>query len=433
MSEKQPILDTNCTKKHEGLPQSNSVKTKPETVSEFLYFSLIFNCEVKNSATATIMRSPFCNRLPKTLTLLTLALIADINIVRAQPALGIELTNDQTLLFWTTTSTNYVLLSATNLASTNWVFASDIAPSTHGSDTAVSVTNISQARFFSLFPIVRAADGMVQIPAGSFTMGDQLDGETDAIPANIYVSAFYMDTNLVKFSEWQAVYSYATNHGYSFVNPGSGKAANEPVIYVDWYDCVKWCNARSEMAGMTPAYYTDGTQKTVYRTGEIDISNACVNLRAGYRLPTEAEWEKAARGGLAGQRFPWGNTISENQANYTGNTNQYSYDLGPNGYNSKFANGPTPYTSPVGSFANNGYGLYDMAGNVWEWCWDWYGTPYGQPTATDPVGPDAGSVRVRRGGRWNDSALSCCTAFRGDAGTTTHTGFSFGFRCVRGL
>jgi formylglycine-generating enzyme required for sulfatase activity len=365
-----------------------------------------------------------------------LAILAAVHIGQAQPVLGVATTNNQVILFWPIpmNGMNGVLQSTTNLFSPYWLSATDALSVNYGSQIAVSVTNTASARFFRLSLVSPTSDGMLQIPAGSFTMGDQLDSETDAVPTTIYVSAFYIDKNLVELSQWQAVYSYAIKHGYSFVNSGGGKAANNPVVFVDWYDCVKWCNARSEMASMTPAYYTDGTQRTVYRTGEIDISNACVNWSAnGYRLPTEAEWEKAARGGLSGQRFPWGNTISELQANYIGSTNQYSYDLGPNGYNSEFTNGPTPYTSPVGSFAMNGYGLYDMAGNVWEWCWDWYGTPYGQPTVTNPMGPDSGSLRVRRGGRWDDYALSCCTAFRGDGGTPTHTGYSFGLRCVRGF
>ena len=88
---------------------------------------------------------------------------------------------------------------------------------------------------------------MVLIPAGSFGMGDTLDGESDAIPTvSVSVSAFYMDINLVSYGQWQSIYSWATNHGYSFDDPGAGRATNQPVQTVSWFDCVKWCNARSE-------------------------------------------------------------------------------------------------------------------------------------------------------------------------------------------
>ena len=160
--------------------------------------------------------------------------------------------------------------------------------------------------------------GMALIPAGVFTMGDSLDGERDAIPTvSITVSAFYMDVNLVSYARWQSVYYWATSHGYSFVNAGAGNAANQPVQRVDWYDSVKWCNARSQQAGLTPVYYTDAGFTQVYTNGDVDAvyPNWAAN---GYRLPTEAEWEKAARGGLSGQRFPWGNVITENLANYYG-------------------------------------------------------------------------------------------------------------------
>ncbi len=285
-------------------------------------------------------------------------------------------------------------------------------------------------------------NSMALIPAGSFTMGDTLDGESDAIPTTIYVSAFYMDVYDVTETLWANIYDWALANGYDFDNTGaaSPKGANYPVQSVDWYDVVKWSNGRSQQAGLTPVYYTDAALTQVYTTGEVDA--VYVNWGAsGYRLPTEAEWEKAARGGLSGQRFPWGDTISESQANYYGDTNAYSYDLGPNGYNALFDTGAEPYTSPVGYFAPNGYGLYDMAGNVYEWCWDWYAAPpYTAGSAylggTNPTGAGPGSgFRVLRGGSWfNDyySAYYARCAFRGD-NFPDDVNYITGFRCVRGL
>lgn len=332
----------------------------------------------------------------------------------------------QSLLYWPVSTTNYVLQTVTNLTSTNWLTARTAYAVNTG-----EVTN-SAIGFFRLQPTTTPA-GMALIPAGWFTMGDALDGESDAIPMNIYVSAFVMEVNLVNYGLWTNVYAYATSQGYNFVHAGAngGTGTNYPVTAMDWFDCVKWCNARSQQAGLTPVYYTDAGFTQMFTNGD-DGTTVYQNLAVnGYRLPTEAEWEKAARGGGIGLRFPWGNLISESQANYNGDTNDYSYDRGPNGYNAIGLGGFGP--SPVGSFDVNGYGLYDMAGNELEWCWDWRGAPYGQPSNTNPTGPVGPlSYRVMRGGWWSFTANFARCAFRNSFGPYSDYSF-FGFRCVRGL
>jgi len=317
--------------------------------------------------------------------------------------------------------TNYRVQIAQSLsAATNWVDYIQIPAS----------NNLVTHRLYDPNP----PSGMVLIPAGGFTMGncmEQIEGDPPELPLHtVYVSAFYMDRYEVTKALWDEVKAWNGGNGYSYENAGSGKAATHPVHYVNWWDCVKWCNARSQKEGLIPCYYNEPELTTIFKAG---FGTPYPKWDAnGYRLPTEAEWEKAARGGASGHRFPWVDTdnISHSQANYQAEV-YYPYNLSwPAADNPIFLDGAFPNTSPVGYFAANGYGLYDMAGNVWEWCWDWRsGLYYSVSPGTDPRGPATGSVRIVRGGGWNFYATHCRTAQRNYFGPGA-SGYSIGFRSV---
>jgi len=317
----------------------------------------------------------------------------------------------------------------TNLNQPQWIVLTNLLVSESPCRFVDMSAPAASRRFYRVTKL--SPDGMVLIPAGSFSMGDGSDGNTPSLPVHtVYVSEFFMDRYEVTKALWDTVKAYNGGNGYSYENAGAGKAANHPVHSVNWRDCVKWCNARSQREGRTPCYYNDAGLTSVYKSG----TNApFVKWNAnGYRLPTEAEWEKAARGGASGQRFLWGNTISWSQANYRAfplSAGGYVYDINATaGYTPAFNDGVAPYTSPVGSFAANGYGLHDMAGNVWEWCWDWYGN-YAAGSQNDPTGPATGTCRAFRGGSWFSDARDarCAQRYGFDPSGKFDT---FGFRTV---
>lgn len=273
---------------------------------------------------------------------------------------------------------------------------------------------------------------MVKIAAGSFSMGDNLDRFIYAPVHTVELSAYKIGETEVTWGQWQEVRDWAVSNGYTDLSGvGAGKGLDHPAQSVSWYDVVKWCNAASEKVGLEPVYLvSDGG--VVYRTGE--VSPYMDYSKSGYRLPTEAEWERAARGGLEGKRFPWGDTISHAEANYYARPNSGSYDVnGSDGYHPDYDEGGYPYTSPAGSFAANGYGLYDVAGNVGEWCGDWYGRNYyGNSPDSDPAGPDSGSDRVIRGGDLYYYHYDCRVAYRYSGPPSVRNG-GIGFRLARRL
>jgi formylglycine-generating enzyme len=331
-------------------------------------------------------------------------------------------------------STNQIL-SVTDLGQTNWTVASNIVVTQNPYTFVDTGTSPGPQRFYRVIDPNWSSNpppGMALIPVGTFQMGDTFnEGEYYELPVHpVYVSSFYMDKYEVSLGLWNTVIAWSGTNGYSFDNPGDGKATNHPVLDIDWYDMVKWCNARSQMEGRAPSYYTDAALTQVYTNGQVA---PYVNWFGGYRLPTESEWEKAARGGASGHRFPWTNSdaITWTQANYYADSNSYAYDLNPiSGYDTNYEDEDMPYTSPIGSFAPNGYGLYDMAGNAWEWCWDYAGA-YPSEWQADPRGPatDQGSGRVGRGGNWNYYAIDCRNSYRyGDDPTVGAS--NRGFRCA---
>jgi formylglycine-generating enzyme required for sulfatase activity len=258
---------------------------------------------------------------------------------------------------------------------------------------------------------------MVYVPAG-FSV-NSYGNHAGSSSAKVFSNGFFMDKTEISKATWDTVRTWALANGYTFDNAGLATDTNHPVVGVSWYDAVKWCNARSEKEGLAPVYFTDANRTTIYKTGTVIVRSTFCNWSAdGYRLPTRAEWSKAAWGGSTSGPYYWpsyygsgSEILNVGQANFFNTYAQRSHqwDLSATTQNSYFAFANYG-TTPVGYYngnqqisglalgvavmdMKNGFGLYDMAGNAAEWLWDSY---YSEVTATTEYrddnykGPDLG-------------------------------------------
>ena len=250
-----------------------------------------------------------------------------------------------------------------------------------------------------------SAIDMVLIKGGEYLMGspaDEFERQKDEVRHKVKVNDFM----LARYELSQALYRKVMG-----ANPWVHVGSQLPVENISWFDAVRFCNALSKREGLTEAY-------TIRENG--DRTEVTWNRSAnGYRLPTEAEWEYAARAGTV-TPFNTGENVSADQANYYGT---YPYRDGRSQlYREK--------TVPVTSFSANAWGLFNMHGNVWEWCWDRYGRYSTEALSDNPTGPEAGRYRVNRGGGYNDFGKHLRSAYRA-AHTPENKTFNLGMRLAR--
>jgi formylglycine-generating enzyme required for sulfatase activity len=299
--------------------------------------------------------------------------------------------------------------------------------------TGASAASLSTAPTGNPPSVTIPAPAMALIPAGNFFMGSPVI-ELDRDPLGetrhrVNMSAFYIASKELSVGEFRRfvedtghvttaeadggaqAYDEAKNEwvfraGANWRNPGFRQGDDHPVVCVSWFDAVKYCNWLSAKEGLKPAYTIAGRTVTWDRNAN------------GYRLPTDAEWEYACRAGTS-TPLSTGESISTSQANYNGSV---AHNYGNIGLFRKA-------TVSAGSFSPNAWGLYDMHGNVWEWCWDYYSNP-NTAQLSDPAGPASGTHRINRGGSWSSSGKLLRSAARASDFPET-AGSNLGFRLAR--
>jgi formylglycine-generating enzyme required for sulfatase activity len=275
---------------------------------------------------------------------------------------------------------------------------------------------------------------LISVPGTSGYLMGWAGIRPDEVPVHtVSLNSFRIGKYEVTYGLWTEVKDWADLNNYTFANSGEqggcydtpSPCANttdlHPVTWINWRDCIAWCNAYSERAGLVPVYYISPAKADIYKdsSADGDISNDCVDWDAdGFRLPTEAEWEYAARY-VDGTNVSSGAQHSRSDIyTYIGDCVWYEGNSGS-------------ITHPAGRLLANSLGAGDMSGNVWEWCWDWY-DGYPSLSQDNPLGPDSGTYRVLRGGCWFNDAAYCRTAFRGSGSPGSFTFYFSGFRVCRG-